>query len=187
MTNSEAKLLVTLDNGIKRISFNRPAVRNSVDTETVQLLRSAVQESASDGTRVVILTGTGDSFCAGAELGALSAKEFAEYNITRFLREDVNQVIMAMRSLPAPIIARVHGPAVGVGCNYALAADLIVASDAASFGQVFVKIGLMPDGGGTFFLPRLVGYHKAFELMALGDQIPAGQAFEMGMINRVVR
>src|SRR5215472_10585991 len=186
MTNSEAKLLVTLDDGIKRVSFNRPAVRNSVDTETVQLLRSAFQESASDGTRVVILTGTGDSFCAGAELGALSGKEFAEYNITRFLREDVNQVIMAMRSLPAPIIARVHGPAVGVGCNYALASDLIIASEEASFGQVFVKIGLMPDGGGTFFLPRLVGYHKAFELMAAGSIISAAEALRLGMINQVV-
>jgi 2-(1,2-epoxy-1,2-dihydrophenyl)acetyl-CoA isomerase len=88
--------------------------------------------------------------------------------------------------LPKPIISRVHGHAAGIGCNYALAADIIVASDQAFFSQAFIKIGLMPDGGGTYFLPRLVGYNKAFELMALGDQIPAGQAFEMGMINRVV-
>jgi 2-(1,2-epoxy-1,2-dihydrophenyl)acetyl-CoA isomerase len=186
MTSSGEKVLVTLDQGIKRITFNRPEVRNAVDTQTVQLLRSAIQECASDGSRVVVLTGAGESFCAGAELGALSGKEFAEYNITRFLREDVNQVIMAMRSLPAPIIARVHGPAVGVGCNYALASDLIIASDQASFGQVFVRIGLMPDGGGTYFLPRLVGYHKAFELMATGNIIDAAEAFKLGMINQVV-
>jgi enoyl-CoA hydratase/carnithine racemase len=91
-----------------------------------------------------------------------------------------------MRSLPKPVIARVHGHAAGIGCNYALAADIIVASDQAFFSQAFIKIGLMPDGGGTYFLPRLVGYNKAFELMALGDSVPAQQAFEMGMINRVV-
>ncbi|MCG3163993.1 MAG: Crotonyl-CoA hydratase [Acidobacteria bacterium] len=91
-----------------------------------------------------------------------------------------------MRALPKPIIARVHGHAAGVGCNYALASDIIIASDQAFFGQVFVKIGLMPDGGGTYFLPRLVGYNRAFELMALGDPISSQQAFEIGMINRVV-
>jgi 2-(1,2-epoxy-1,2-dihydrophenyl)acetyl-CoA isomerase len=91
-----------------------------------------------------------------------------------------------MRALPKPIIARVHGHAAGIGCNYALAADIIIASDQAFFSQAFIKIGLMPDGGGTYFLPRLVGYNKAFELMALGDPVPAQQAFEMGMLNRIV-
>jgi 2-(1,2-epoxy-1,2-dihydrophenyl)acetyl-CoA isomerase len=102
------------------------------------------------------------------------------------LREGVNPAIISMRELPKPIIARVHGHAAGVGCNFALASDMIIASDQAFFGQVFVKIGLMPDGGGTYFLPRLVGYNKAFELMALGDPIPAREAFEIGMINRVI-
>jgi 2-(1,2-epoxy-1,2-dihydrophenyl)acetyl-CoA isomerase len=93
---------------------------------------------------------------------------------------------MAMRSLPKPIIARVHGSAVGLGCNYALACDLIVASPESFFGQAFVKIGLMPDGGSTYFLPRLVGYAKAFELMATGDMISADDAYRIGMVNRVV-
>jgi 2-(1,2-epoxy-1,2-dihydrophenyl)acetyl-CoA isomerase len=91
-----------------------------------------------------------------------------------------------MRRLSKPIIARVHGPAAGVGCNYALACDLIIASEKAKFGQVFVKIGLMPDGGSTYFLPRLVGYAKAFELMATGDIISAQEALALGLVNRVV-
>jgi 2-(1,2-epoxy-1,2-dihydrophenyl)acetyl-CoA isomerase len=186
MTDSAEKLLVSLEDGIKRITINRPERRNSVDRETVQLLRDAVQHSVDDGTRVVILTGSGESFCAGADLAATSERDIANFDVTRSLRENVNPTILAMRDLPVPIIARVHGHAVGVGCNYALACDMIVASEQALFGQVFVRIGLMPDGGGTFFLPRLVGYHKAFELMATGDIIGAREAQQLGIVNKVV-
>src|SRR5207237_7016020 len=101
-------------------------------------------------------------------------------------RENVSPMILAMRGLPVPVIARVHGHAVGIGCNYALACDMIIASEQALFGQVFVRIGLMPDGGSTFFLPRLVGYHKAFELMAMGDIINAADALQLGIVNKVV-
>ena len=94
--------------------------------------------------------------------------------------------MLRMRALAKPVIARVHGPAVGVGFNYALACDIIIASEQASFAQLFIKIGLMPDGGGTYFLPRLVGYHKAFELMATGDELSAREAQALGIINRVV-
>lgn len=186
MSGHPEKLLVSIENGIKRITINRPERRNSVDGETVQMLLSAVKGSVSDGTRVVILSGAGDSFCAGADLSATSEQDIADFDVTRSLRENVNPTILAMRALPVPIIARVHGHAVGVGSNYALACDLIIASEQALFGQVFVKIGLMPDGGGTYFLPRLVGYHKAFELMATGDIIDAQQALELGLANQVV-
>ena len=186
MTDQTEKLLVSIKDGIKRISLNRPERRNSVDRETMQLLRAAIEQSAEDDTRVVILTGAGESFCAGADLAATSATDIANYDVTKSLRENVNPTVLAMRALPIPIIARVHGHAVGVGCNYALACDIIVASEQALFGQVFVKVGLMPDGGGTFFLPRRVGYHKAFELMATGDIISAQEAYQLGMINRVV-
>src|SRR6266478_675548 len=186
MTDSTEKLLVSLEDGIKRITINRPERRNSVDGETVQLLLAAMKQSSGDGTRVVILTGAGESFCAGADLAATSERDIANFDVTRSLRENVNPPIFAMRALPVPIIARVHGHAVGVGCNYALACDLIIASEQAFFGQVFAKIGLMPDGGGSFFLPRLVGYHKAFELMATGDIIDAQQALQLGIANQVV-
>lgn len=179
------KILVSLENGIKRITFNNPLRRNALDFDSFKRIADAIKQSAEDDTRVVVMTGAGDSFCAGAELQALNS-DAANQDVTASLRAGVNPGIQAMRDLPKPIIARVHGHAAGVGCNYALAADIIIASDQAFFGQVFVKIGLMPDGGGTYFLPRAVGYNRAFELMALGDPIPAQQAYEIGMINRVV-
>ena len=183
MSEVSDRLLVSLEGGVKRITFNNPARRNSVDFETMRRLTETIKESFEDETRVIVITGAGDSFCAGADLQAgLSGAR----DVTTDLREVINPGVMAMRGLPKPIIARVHGHAAGIGCNYALAADIIVASDQAFFSQAFIKIGLMPDGGGTYFLPRLVGYNKAFELMALGDPVPAQQAFEMGMLNRVV-
>jgi 2-(1,2-epoxy-1,2-dihydrophenyl)acetyl-CoA isomerase len=186
MTDQAEKLLVSLNDGIKRITINRPERRNSLDGETMGLLLTAVQASADDGTRVMILSGAGDSFCSGADLAATSERDIASFDVSKALRESVNPTILAMRALPVPIIARVHGHAVGVGSNYALACDLIIASQQALFGQVFIKIGLMPDGGGTYFLPRLVGYHKAFELMATGDIIDAQQALALGLVNQVV-
>ena len=183
---SSDKLLVTLEDGIKRITINRPERRNSVDTETVELLHEAIQRSAEDDSKVVILTGAGDSFCAGADLQATSQRDIKNIDVTASLREHTNPTILAMRSLPKPLIARVHGHAAGVGCNYALACDILIASEQAKFGQAFVKIGLMPDGGSTFFLPRSVGYAKAFELMATGDIITAQEALAIGLVNRVV-
>lgn len=179
------KILVSLENGIKRITINNPTRRNALDFDAFRDLADAIKQSAEDETKVIVLTGAGDSFCAGADLQGFGG-DAASHDVTASLRSGVNPGIQAMRDLPKPIIAGVHGHAAGVGCNYALAADIIIASEQAFFGQVFVKIGLMPDGGGTYFLPRAVGYNRAFELMALGDPIPAQAAFAMGMINRVV-
>jgi enoyl-CoA hydratase/carnithine racemase len=184
MSEVSSRLLVSLDGGVKRITFNNPTRRNAVDFETMRRFAETIKESVDDKTRVIIITGAGDSFCAGADLQS-SLSSSIPRDVTADLREVVNPGVMAMRNLPKPIIARVDGHAAGIGCNYALAADIIIASDRAFFTQAFIKIGLMPDGGGTYFLPRLVGYNKAFELMALGDPIPAQQAFEMGMLNRV--
>jgi len=183
---SSDKLLVTLEDGIKRITFNRPDRRNSVDTETVELLQQAIVSSEDDDSKVVILTGAGDAFCAGADLQATGNHDIKSIDVTASLRQHTNPTILAMRSLSKPIIARVHGHAVGVGCNYALASDILIASEQAKFGQVFVKIGLMPDGGSTFFLPRSVGYAKAFELMVTGDIITAQDALALGLVNKVV-
>ncbi len=179
------KVLVSLENGVKRITFNNPKRRNALDFEAFKFIGDEIRRSATDETKVIVMTGAGDAFCAGADVQGFGSGE-ATPDVTASLRAGVNPGIQAMRDLPKPIVARVHGHAAGVGCNYALAADFIVASDQAFFGQVFVKIGLMPDGGGTYFLPRAVGYCRAFELMALGEPISSQQALEMGMINRVV-
>jgi 2-(1,2-epoxy-1,2-dihydrophenyl)acetyl-CoA isomerase len=183
---TEAKLLVSSENGVRRIVFNRPERRNPIDRETFRLFQTAISDSERDGTRVIVLTGAGEAFCAGADLTELNTTDARSYNVTEALRENANATVMKMRSLPIPIIARVHGAAAGVGCNYALACDLIIASDKAVFVQAFARIGLMPDGGGTFFLPRLLGYHKAFELMATGDALTAQEAYAHGLVNRVV-
>jgi 2-(1,2-epoxy-1,2-dihydrophenyl)acetyl-CoA isomerase len=180
------KLVVSLEDGIKRITFNRPERRNSIDIEMFGLLAEAIKESAADSSRAIILTGAGDSFCAGADLAAASAADISSFDVTAHVREHISPAILAMREVEKPIIARVHGPAVGIGFSYALACDLIVASEAAYFSQSFIRIGLMPDGGSSYFLPRLVGYAKAFELMALGEQLSAQDALRLGIINRVV-
>lgn len=183
---ADGKLLVTLSDGVKRITINRPERRNSVDTETIEMLHEEIRRSAEDESRVVILTGAGDSFCAGADLQASPGRDIRDVDVTASLREHTNPTILAMRALAKPIIARVHGHAVGVGCNYALACDILIASDQAKFGQVFIKIGLMPDGGSTYFLPRIVGYAKAFEMMATGDIISAQDALALGIVNYVL-
>jgi 2-(1,2-epoxy-1,2-dihydrophenyl)acetyl-CoA isomerase len=179
----EPRLLVELKNGVKRITFNAPERRNAVDRATSERLLEVVQETARDESRVVILTGAGDAFCAGADL---STSKPGGGNVTDFLRRVVNPTILALREMPKPVIARVHGHAVGVGCNYALAADIRIGTTEAKFGQVFSKIGLIPDGGSTYFLPRMIGYPKAFEWMVAGAIIDAQQAADWGLINAVV-
>lgn len=179
----ESRLLVTLKDGVKRITFNAPERRNAVDRATSERLLEVVKETEKDESKVVVLTGAGDAFCAGADL---SSSKPGGGDVTEFLRRVVNPTILALRGMPKPVIARVHGHAVGVGCNYALAADIRVASHEAKFGQVFSKIGLIPDGGSTYFLPRMIGYPKAFEWMATGAIIDAQQAAEFGLVNCVV-
>jgi 2-(1,2-epoxy-1,2-dihydrophenyl)acetyl-CoA isomerase len=179
----EPRLLVTLENGIKRITFNAPDRRNAVDRATSERLLEVVQETARDESKVVVLTGAGDAFCAGADL---STAKPGGGDVTEFLRRVANPTVLALREMPKPVIARVHGHAVGIGCNYALAADIRIASTDAKFGQVFSKIGLIPDGGSTYFLPRMIGYPKAFEWMITGAIIDAQQAAEWALVNCVV-
>jgi len=179
----EPRLLVTLNNGIKRITFNAPERRNAVDRATSERFLEVVQETARDESKVVILTGAGDAFCAGADL---TASRPGGDDVSAFLRRVANPAILALREMAKPVIARVHGHAVGIGCNFALAADIRIASTAAKFGQVFSKIGLIPDGGSTYFLPRMIGYPQAFELMVTGEIFDAQKALALGIVNRVV-
>jgi 2-(1,2-epoxy-1,2-dihydrophenyl)acetyl-CoA isomerase len=181
------KILITLENGIKRITFNRPERRNAFDLEMFAIFAEAINRAEEDGTRVLILTGAGDAFCSGLDLSSAAVTDhLSKSDLAASVRELINPPILKMRALKLPIIARVHGPAAGIGFSYALASDLRVASTEATFSQSFVRIGLMPDGGSTFFLSRLVGAARAFELMATGATLSAEQAQGLGLVNCVV-
>jgi 2-(1,2-epoxy-1,2-dihydrophenyl)acetyl-CoA isomerase len=174
---------VRMEDGIKTVTFSAPERKNAVTREMTLDLQRIVEDTAVDATRVMILTGEGDAFCAGADLkSALAPGD----DVTAYLRRVTNPTIAAMRALPIPIIARVHGVAVGIGCNYALACDLRIASTEAKFGQIFARIGLMPDGGSTYFLPRMIGYARAFEWMATADIWDAARCHQAGLVNQVV-
>ncbi len=184
---TDKKLLVTLDEqGVKRITFNRPERRNAIDFEMFSELSEAIQAAGEDESRVLVITGAGDSFCAGLDLSAISPRDIGSLDVAASVRDLINPAILRMRALRKPVIARVHGAAVGIGFSYVLASDIRVASDSATFSQSFVRIGLMPDGGSTHFLPRLVGYARAFELMASGATLSAQEAQALGLLNRVV-
>ncbi|MBV9928845.1 MAG: enoyl-CoA hydratase [Acidobacteria bacterium] len=183
---SNEKLQVTLDAGVKRITFNNPARRNAVDFEMFEAFAAAVEEAATDESRVVVVTGAGDFFCAGLDMKSVDPRELASMDIAKRIRELINPPIVGLRNLPKPVVARVHGPAAGIGFSYVLASDVVIASDEATFSQSFVRVGLMPDGGATQLLPALVGRAKAFELMATGDTLTAHDAQQLGLVSRVV-
>src|SRR5713226_2436568 len=185
MTNQE-KILVTLQDGIKRITFNVPERRNALDSEMMDRLREILEETASDSSKVVVLTGAGNSFCSGADVKGMASRGAEPFDVTAHLRRVTTPTILALREMPKPVIARIHGPAVGMGWSLALAADIRIASTEAQFGQVFSKIGLMPDGGGTYLLPRMIGHPAALELMVSGEIIGAERALSLGLVNRVV-
>jgi enoyl-CoA hydratase/carnithine racemase len=184
--NRDPKLLVATEGGVKRITFNNPARRNALDLDAFALFAEAVEEAARDASRVVVITGAGDSFCGGLDLTSLSPEELARMDVAETIRELINPPILRLRGLRKPVVARVNGPVAGIGFSYVLASDVRVASADATFMQSFVRVGLMPDGGGTHFLPALVGYSRAFELMATGAQLSAQDAFALGLVNRVV-
>jgi 2-(1,2-epoxy-1,2-dihydrophenyl)acetyl-CoA isomerase len=184
--NTNEKLPVTLENGVKRITFNNPARRNAVDFGMFAAFAEAIDESSRDASRVVVITGADDAFCAGLDLTSLSPDELARLDVAAKIRELINPPVLQMRALRKPIIARVHGPAGGIGFSYVLASDVCIASEAATFSQSFVRVGLMPDGGSTYFLSALVGRRRAFELMATGATLSATDALRLGFVNRIV-
>ena len=171
------------------LTLNRPDRLNALTVETAIEFKDAVREALEQGARAIVLTGAGRAFCAGGDLRAMQEIATKEGRLEAFFDEPLrilNEAILLIRQTPVPFIAAVNGVASGGGCNLALACDLVIAAESAKFNQAFIKIGLVPDCGGTFILPRLVGLKKAAELMFTGDLITAQQAVEMGMINSVV-
>jgi 2-(1,2-epoxy-1,2-dihydrophenyl)acetyl-CoA isomerase len=174
------RVLVEIANGIGTITLNRPEKLNALDRPLCDELREALALlTRSEGVRVVMITGSGRAFCAGADLGVLEADGPA-------LVAAGKDVALAIRGAPQPVLAVVNGPAAGGGANLALACDYRIASDQASIGQVFAKLGLVPDWGGSFFLPRLVGPSKALELVWSARIVSAAEALALGLFDRVV-
>lgn len=189
-----AVLDVGRDGGVLTLTMNRPDVLNSLDDELLSALLAAFSAAASDSAvRCVVLTGAGRGFCAGADLSQVSGLGPGSVDgrgvgaaLRAHLQEHYRPLISVIRSLDKPVVAAVNGVAAGAGMSLALACDLRVAAESASFLQAFVRIGLVPDAGSTYFLPRLVGMGKAMELAMLGDRISAADALAAGLVNAVV-
>ncbi|MES2590471.1 MAG: enoyl-CoA hydratase-related protein [Bacteroidota bacterium] len=176
---------VEIIESVLKITLNRPDKFNSFNREMALQLQEALGTAASDSTiRAVYLTGEGKAFCAGQDLA--EALDKSGPGIERIVREHYNPIVLKIRSLEKPVICAVNGVAAGAGANIALACDVVIAGASSAFIQAFSKIGLVPDNGGSFFLPRLIGFGKASALMMLGDKISAADAEKMGMIYKVV-
>ena len=181
-----SSILLKIENNIAFITLNRPDVFNSFNREMALLLQTTLDDCATDSNvRAIIITGNGKAFCAGQDLKEVTDPELNP-GFRKILEEHYNPIIQKIRSIEKPIIAAVNGVAAGAGANMALACDIVVAAENASFIQAFSKIGLIPDSGGTFFLPRLIGFQKASALMMLGDKVNALEAFNIGMIYKVI-
>lgn len=179
---------ITEDNGIVTITLNRPDKLNAFFGHMRRDLAEALEHAGSDRTvRVIVITGAGRAFCAGGDIGYM-AELIERRDTEEFSRllGSARRVVTAIRQMTKPVIAEVNGLASGAGCNLALACDLRIASTEASFSQSFVKIGLHPDWGGTYFLPHLVSPNKACEMFFLGEAIDAQEALRLGIVNRVV-
>ena len=173
------------EGNVLKITLNRPDKFNSFNREMALALQDALDKAAIDKTiRAVLLTGEGKAFCAGQDLS--EAIDANGPGIERIVREHYNPIIEKIRKLEKPVVCAVNGVAAGAGANIALACDVVIAGSSVSFIQAFSKIGLIPDSGGTFFLPRLIGFGKASALMMLGDKVSANDAEKMGMIYKVV-
>ncbi len=174
-------ILYELDGHVARITLNRPGVYNSFNRAMALALQARLDQCRDDPeVRAVYLTGAGKAFSAGQDLQEVTAEDGPE--MTTILTEHYNPIIRRIRQLEKPVVAAVNGVAAGAGANIALACDIVVAAESASFIQAFSKIGLIPDSGGTFFLPRLIGFQKASALMMLGEKVPAREAERLGMI-----
>lgn len=177
-------IAVERSNGVMTITLNRPDVLNAVNDLVAKELQDALRQGARDAAvRCLVLTGAGRGFCSGADLRDRAG---ATTSYREHLHATFNPVILAMRTMEKPVLAAVNGVAAGAGCSLALAADLRVASDRASFIELFSRIGLVPDSGSTWFLPHLVGLGKALEMAYTADPVDASEALRIGLVNRVV-
>ena len=183
---AEPTVRVEQADSIATLTLNRPEARNALDLAMREELEAALRALDADaGVRVVVVRGAGEHFCAGGDVKLMQARRMTAAEGEQRV-ESMNRAILALARFRTPTIAMVDGYAVGAGCNLALACDLIVASDRARFGEVFARLGLVPDGGGTWLLPRWVGLARAKELVFTAEPILAVEAERIGLVNRVV-
>lgn len=184
MTN-DSSLLYEVNNSVATITLNRPHVKNALNVELHHALFDALDKASKDSNvSVIILQGAGDAFCAGADLKSIGLDDVGAFDYGHYLRETYNRLILQLVSIEKPIVAHLNGIAVGAGLSIALACDYRVASYDAKLGLGFLKIGLVPDAGASYFLPRLVGLGKAMEL-ALGELISAEEAYRINLITKI--
>ncbi|MFK0217397.1 enoyl-CoA hydratase/isomerase family protein [Streptomyces vinaceus] len=182
-------VLHRVESGVSWITLNRPQAMNAVTWDQRERVIALLAEASADpGVRAVVVTATGKGFCAGADLrGAPAAPaERIAGDVARMIKLGAQRLITAVLDCEKPVLAAVNGTAAGIGAHLALACDLVIAAESARFIEVFVRRGLVPDGGGAYLLPRLVGPQKAKELMFFGDAVPAAEAERLGLVNRVV-
>ncbi|MEU7034763.1 enoyl-CoA hydratase-related protein [Streptomyces sp. NPDC046237] len=182
-------VLHTVENGVSWITLNRPEAMNAVTWDQRERIIALLGEASADpAVRAVVVTATGRGFCAGADLrGApVSGSERVAGDVARTIRLGAQRLIGAVLDCEKPVIAAVNGTAAGIGAHLAFACDLVLAAESAKFIEVFVRRGLVPDGGGAYLLPRLIGPQRAKELMFFGDAVTAQDARELGLVNRVV-
>lgn len=181
-------LIYAVVSGVCRIILNRPQVYNALSPGLIQDITNAVLAAGADeSVRVVTLTGAGDkAFCSGADLKTGFGQQASGASMGASLRATYHPMILAIRNLPKPVVARVNGVAAGAGASLALACDVVICTDDAYFSQIFINIGLMPDAGSTFFLPRLIGLQKAFELVSTGRRVYGPEAQQLGLVSRSV-
>ncbi|MEU8698640.1 enoyl-CoA hydratase-related protein [Streptomyces sp. NPDC048680] len=184
----ESLILHATDNGVSWITLNRPEAMNAVTWDQRERVIALLAEASADpGVRAVVLTATGRGFCAGADLrGAPVTGDRVPGDVARTIRLGAQRLIAAVLDCEKPVIAAVNGTAAGIGAHLAFACDLVLAAESARFIEVFVRRGLVPDGGGAYLLPRLIGPQRAKELMFFGDALPARDAERLGLVNRTV-
>lgn len=179
-------LLVARDGAVTTLTISRPELRNAVDGATMLALRDALLAAGEDGaTRVIVIAGAGGAFCSGADLTLTSQPGVSPEAAWRVLPEAYHPALLAIHESRWPVLAAVDGVAAGLGCDLALACDMRLVSPRAQFAELFIRVGLIPDGGGTWTLPRLVGMGRALELIYTGASVPAEQAVAIGLANQL--